>query len=142
METSPDADTPRPCGVALLDCAMERSDEPVAGALLGMAGQLQSATLEAEGVLLREATYRAVGECFPRLRTKVDFGSWYASELRLMLGASETGGLHEKILRARALWLIGCCGEELGPLHWGEAFGLLVNHLTSQDLVVSDAPTP
>lgn len=41
METSPDADTPRPCGVALLECMLERAKGPVAAALLAMAAQLQ-----------------------------------------------------------------------------------------------------
>ena len=41
LETSPDADTPRPCGVALLECMLERAGKPVAAALLAMAAQLQ-----------------------------------------------------------------------------------------------------
>ena len=41
VETSPEADTPRPCGVALLECMLERAQAPVAAALLALAAQLQ-----------------------------------------------------------------------------------------------------
>lgn len=41
VETSPEADTPRPCGVALLECMLERAQSPVAAALLAQAGALQ-----------------------------------------------------------------------------------------------------
>lgn len=53
---------------------------------------LQSQPLTPENILLREATYRAVGEVFPHVQSKVDFGSWYASELRLMLQSGELTG--------------------------------------------------
>ena len=41
VELSPDADSPRPCGLALLLCMLERGDRQVAQALLAMAHQLQ-----------------------------------------------------------------------------------------------------
>lgn len=91
----------------------------------------QAAQLSPENILMREGTYRAIGECFPHLRTKVgrlqlmyrvwrpcsssnaaavlpaavlkmsapllgcsqvDFGAWYASELRLILTSTELTG--------------------------------------------------
>ena len=41
VELSPDADSPRPCGLALLLCMLERGDKEVGMALLGLAQQLQ-----------------------------------------------------------------------------------------------------
>lgn len=46
-------------------------------------------------------------------------------------------GLHGSILRAGALWLLGVCGAELRTEHWGQAFGLVVAHVTHGDVVVS-----
>ena len=41
VESSPDADTPRPCGLALLLCMLERGPDTVAHALIALAAQLQ-----------------------------------------------------------------------------------------------------
>jgi hypothetical protein len=41
VESSPDADTPRPCGLALLLCMLERAPGAVAAALVALAGRLQ-----------------------------------------------------------------------------------------------------
>lgn len=41
VESSPDADTPRPCGLALLICMLERNPDTVAAALVGLAAKLQ-----------------------------------------------------------------------------------------------------
>lgn len=182
VETSPDADTPRPCGVALLECMLERETESVSSALVEAAGQLQvsgcgqvvcsmagpgckegdgspshevdrrrlprpralaclekawgrkpsshavqrslrhcprrsavlqdalplhltiapapqsphpcpqTAPLTRETLLLREATYRALGECFSHVRTKVDFPNWYETELRGILQPTPNAG--------------------------------------------------
>ncbi|PSC67511.1 importin-11 isoform X1 [Micractinium conductrix] len=137
VETSPDADTPRPCGVALLECMLERADEPVAAALLAMAAQQQAAPLSPDTTLQREGTYRAIGECFTHLRTKVDFNAWYSGELRLILTSADMTGLHGSILRAGALWLLGVCGAELHAQHWGEALALTVTHVRHEDVVVA-----
>jgi len=137
VETSPDADTPRPCGVALLECMLERAEKPVAEALVNLASSLQSQTLVLEGVLPREAVYRAVGECFQHLRSRVDFKAWYGGELRTLLGPNGLTGLLGCVLQARAIWLVGVCGEELNPEAWHEAFGLVVAHMASPDLVVA-----
>ncbi len=138
-ETSPDADTPRPCGVALLECMLERAEEATAGALVALAAELQAVALTPATALPREATYRAIGEVFPHLRGRVDFGGWYASELRGLLAAGEVelAALEGRVLVARALWLVGVCGEELAPPAWGEAFGLAVRHVAAQDAVVA-----
>ena len=137
VETSPDADTPRPCGVALLECMLERAEKPVAEALVALASSLQSQPLTVEGVLPREAVYRAVGECFPHLRSRVDFKAWYAGELRSILGSKDISGLMGSVLQARAIWLVGVCGDELVPEAWGEAFRLVVAHMASPDVVVA-----
>jgi hypothetical protein len=137
VETSPDAETPRPCGVALLECALERNEEAVASALVGLASNLQAQPLTRESVLPREAVYRAIGECFTHLRTRVDFGVWYTGELRLLLTSTDLSGIEGSILKARALWLIGVCGEELAAEAWQDAFKLAVQHMESSDLVVA-----
>jgi hypothetical protein len=41
VELSPDADTPRPCGLALLLCMLERGPQAVAAELVGLASKLQ-----------------------------------------------------------------------------------------------------
>ena len=41
VETDPDADTPRPCGLALLLCMVERDRAPAETALVGYATRLQ-----------------------------------------------------------------------------------------------------
>ena len=40
-ETGPDADAPRPCGLALLLCMMDRSKDTAESALVGYASRLQ-----------------------------------------------------------------------------------------------------
>ena len=44
VESGPDADTPRPVGVGLLLCMLERGGDQVAQALLELTGQLQVST--------------------------------------------------------------------------------------------------
>jgi hypothetical protein len=39
---------------------------------------LQAAALTPDNILVREGTYRAIGECFPHLRSKVRLGQWQA----------------------------------------------------------------
>ena len=141
-ETSPDADSPRPCGVALLECMLERSESTVANSLISLASTMQNQPINTESLLLREAVYRAVGECFPHLRSKVDFKAWYTSELRDILFASYGAihGLsrrHMSILKARAIWLIGVCGDELSSDAWSEALALTVQHVGYSDHVVA-----
>lgn len=51
VESGPDADTPRPVGVGLLLCMLERGGESVAQALLGLAGRLQVGVAGGLGVL-------------------------------------------------------------------------------------------
>ena len=41
VETGPDADTPRPCGLALLLCMRDRGTENTEAALIGYASRLQ-----------------------------------------------------------------------------------------------------
>jgi hypothetical protein len=141
VESSPESDTPIHCGVALLQCLLERSDENVTNSLLGMASQLQSQQkLTVDNILLREAAYRAVGECFLHIRHKVNFNDWYKNELRGILQQQQQdtlGGVfsHDNVIKARALWLIGVCGEELLTEAWDEAFTLAVQYIQSPDLV-------
>ena len=41
VESSPDADTPRPCGLALLICMLERGSDTITAALIALATKLQ-----------------------------------------------------------------------------------------------------
>ena len=47
VETGPDADTPRPCGLALLLCMIERSRTTAETALVGYASRLQVSSTRA-----------------------------------------------------------------------------------------------
>lgn len=137
VDTSPDADTPRPCGVALLQALFKRNESGVGDALVGLASILQAQPLTQDNIIPREATYRAIGECFLYLRTRVDFNAWYSGELRSLLASEETPGIESAVLRARALWLVGVCGEELRPEAWADAYNLTVAHIRSADFVVA-----
>ncbi|KAK9829330.1 hypothetical protein WJX72_005222 [[Myrmecia] bisecta] len=137
VETSPDADTPRPCGVALLLCMLERGGDTVALAMISFAAQLQAQPISPSVVLMREACYRAIGEGYSHVSRQINFPAWYQSELRVLLLDSASQDIHSNVLRARALWLIGTCGHDLPPAQWHDAFALVVRHLGSADLVVA-----
>jgi hypothetical protein len=53
------------------------------------------------------------------------------------LSVCRAAGLHGSILRAGALWLVGVCGAELQPAPWTDALGLVVQHVSHADVVVS-----
>ena len=44
--------------------------------------------------------------------------------------------LQQRVLVARAAWLVGVCGGELPPPLWGEAVSHLIRHMGSHDLVL------
>ncbi|WIA23852.1 hypothetical protein OEZ85_013510 [Tetradesmus obliquus] len=148
VESGPDADTPRPVGVGLLLCMLERGGEEVAQALINLTARLQAA---GEGspdmVLMREACYRCIGEGYSHVSNIVPFSQWYASELsgllrsRLpaFLGTAGEGSpdIIAAVLQARALWLVGACGTELEREQWVDAWGLSVAHIGARDLVVA-----
>lgn len=153
LETSLDADTPRPCGIALMEALLERNEPVVSDALLDLARSLQSQPLTVQTVLAKEAMYRTLGECFAHIRTRINFQTWYTSELRAHL-VEETNGLLSPgqqprsteiesgvtlsaVMKARTLWLVGVCGDELGMDAWKEAYALAVRHISSSDLVSS-----
>jgi len=160
-EASPDADAPRPCALALVSCLIDRGGGPAAQALLDLAGSLQGAPPgDSRATLLREATYRALGECLgqPDLAERLDFGAWWGSELRGLLvggGGAPPPGLDNtstsdaaslfahRALVARAAWLAGVGAARLpaapgeGGGAWGDALRGLVSLLPSADLVVS-----
>lgn len=146
LEAAPDADTPRPVGVGLLLCMLERGGEGPGRALIDLAARLQS---QGDGappdvLLMREACYRAIGEGFPHVSSFISFASWYSAEiapqLRDRLPAFKTPGganIIMAVLQARALWLVGACCAELPQQQWVEAYGLCVAHMSSADLVVA-----
>jgi len=154
-EASPDADAPRPCALALVSCLIDRGGGPAAQALLDLAASLQGAPPgDARAALLREATYRALGECLgqPDLAERLDFSAWWASELRGLLTASPpppplasdpAAAFAHRALVARAAWLAGVGSARLdaaagpGGGAWGDAVRGLVCLLPSADLVVS-----
>ncbi len=45
--------------------------------------------------------------------------------------------LQQRVLVARAAWLVGVCGGELPPPLWGEALVHLIRHMGSPDLVLA-----
>ena len=62
VESSPDADTPRPIGVGLLLCMLERGGEAVAQSLIALAASMQQNPTP-DAVLMREACYRWACVC-------------------------------------------------------------------------------
>ncbi|GAX82609.1 hypothetical protein CEUSTIGMA_g10035.t1 [Chlamydomonas eustigma] len=144
VESGPDADTPRPIGVGLLLCMLERGGDDVVMALLKLAQRMQATSPPTqESVLMREACYRCIGEGFNHISTVVNFSSWYATELSPQLMArlpeflNGTQDLSSSVLQARALWLLGVCGSNLGGEQWCGAYQLVVQHMASKDLVVA-----
>ena len=171
-EASPDADAPRPCALALVACLVDRGGGEAAQALLDLAAELQGAPTRGPGaartLLLREAAYRALGECLcqPDLADRLDFGAWWASELRGLLeagaapggvgggggaGGGDGGGgeggdpeaaaslrFARRALVARAAWLAGVGALRLpSPALWAGALSALVALLRADDLVVA-----
>lgn len=144
VESGPDADTPRPIGVGLLLCMLERGGEDVVAALLNLAQRMQNASPPTqETILIREACYRCIGEGFNHITDTISFQSWYVYELSPQLAArlpsflAGTQDLSSSVLQARALWLLGVCGQNLDPEHWCGAYQLVVQHMASKDLVVA-----
>lgn len=159
LESAPDADTPRPVGVGLLLCMLERGGEGPGRALIDLAARLQAQGdgAPAESLLMREACYRAIGEGFPHVSGLISFPAWYGAEIAPQLrdrvaaftapggggggggagGAGGAGGVIMAVLQARALWLVGACCAELPREQWAEAYRLCVAHMGASDLVVA-----
>ncbi|BDA43024.1 Importin-11 [Coccomyxa sp. Obi] len=144
VESSPDADTPRPCGLALLICMLERGPDTITAALIALATKLQAQALTPEAVLAREAVYRAIGEGFfrPSVAAQVNFPAWYSSELAELLqvngnGPQGAGQLLRSVLVARAAWLVGVCGTDLPLPLWAAACAALTSHVGDADLVLA-----
>ncbi|KAG1678184.1 hypothetical protein FOA52_016121 [Chlamydomonas sp. UWO 241] len=144
VESGPDADTPRPIGVGLLLCMLERGGDDVVTALLMLASRMQAVSPPTqESVLVREACYRCIGEGYNHVQGSISFQVWYENELRpqlvgrlpqLLAGSQD---LSSSVLQARALWLLGVCGQNLDAQQWCGGYQLLVRHMEVQDLVVA-----
>ncbi|GLI59709.1 hypothetical protein VaNZ11_001566 [Volvox africanus] len=161
VESGPDADTPRPIGVGLLLCMLEHGGEGVAVVLLRLASALQQQQRTPDSVLMLEACYRCIGEGFNHVSSHVNFAAWYNSELAPLLnanappapppgaqappppvpiGGGAAGGeqaLLVAVLAARALWLLGVCGQELPSDMLGSAYQQCVCYLAAEDVVVA-----
>uniref|UniRef100_A0A7S3VSI4 Importin N-terminal domain-containing protein n=1 Tax=Dunaliella tertiolecta TaxID=3047 RepID=A0A7S3VSI4_DUNTE len=144
VESGPDADSPRPIGVGLLLCMLERGGEPVVQALLGLAARLQvSGTPSTDALLLREAAYRCIGEGYNHVSQHFSFQAWFENELapqlscRLQEFTTKMPDLIPAVLQSRALWLVGACGQDLPHEDWCKAFKLVVAHMASMDVVVA-----
>lgn len=144
VESGADADTPRPIGVGLMLCMLERGGEGVASALLVLTQRTHAVSPPTEeSILIREACYRCIGEGYNHIMSVVSFGSWYESELypqlisRLPTFLQGTQQLSDSVLQSRALWLLGICGHHLAIAQWCGAYELVVKHMGSKDLVVA-----
>ena len=144
VESGADADTPRPIGVGLMLCMLERGGEDVASALLVLTQRTHAISPPTEGsILMREACYRCIGEGYNHIMPVVSFGSWFESELspqlisRLPTFLQGTQQLSDSVLQSRALWLLGVCGHHLAIHQWCNAYELVVKHIGSKDLVVA-----
>ena len=143
LETSPDADTPRPCGIGLIECMLEHSPDHVRRSIMSLAERvaLNPPTTD-DAVMGREAVYRIVGECFPHLKDVISFDQWYTNELKGVIAGTDAGvssmsPLSRSVLTSRCLWLVGVCSEEMSMMPFAEAFGLCTARIKDQDLVVS-----
>lgn len=133
---------------------LERGEQPVAAALIGLAARLQQqqATAAAggggggggaEAVLMREACYRCIGEGYNHVSSHINFAAWYQGELRPQLEQrlpaflSGSADLFAAVLQARALWLVGVCGSDLPRPLWTQACDLVIRHMGARDLVVA-----
>eukprot|EP00798_Chlamydomonas_sp_ICE-L_P011430 gene11430-17116_t len=126
VESGPDADTPRPIGVGLLLCMLERGGQPVVQALIGLAGSLQQVQPPtAEAVLMREACYRCIGEGYSHVSSHINFQHWYENELSAQLVARLPD------------FLAGRQDLIASVLQWCSAYKLVEKHMGSKDLVVA-----
>jgi hypothetical protein len=143
LETSPDADTPRPCGVGLLECMLEYSPDNSKRAIMEVAQRVaQNLNATDDSITAREAVYRIVGECFPHLRFMISFDQWYENEIKCILMGSEPSlgamsPFSRSILTSRCLWLVGVCGEEMSVAPFTESFAICTSKIEEPDLVVS-----
>lgn len=113
---SSDADSPRPCAELLLRAMLERDNETVSNYVIQLAAHAQSKPLsDPQEALYRDVCYRAVGLLGHESIHYIDFNSWYMNELQPMLNINgqEANLLQARVLRARALWLIGCFQSHL-----------------------------
>jgi hypothetical protein len=146
-DASPDADAPRPCALALVACLVDRGGGAAADALLDLAKAAAAAPAsDAASLLLREAVYRALGECGaqPDLADRVDAGAWWRGELRGLLAArppspapSPALSFAARALTARAAWIAGVSASRLPAEDWGDVLDALTSLLSAPDLVVA-----
>ncbi len=143
LETSPDADTPRPCGIGLIECMLEHSPDNVRRSVMSLAQRVaQNPSTTDDAVMAREAVYRIIGECFPHLKDVISFDHWYTDELKGVIAGTDAGvagmsPLSRSVLTSRCLWLVGVCSEEMSVMPFVEAVGLCTTRIKDQDLVVS-----
>ena len=143
LETSPDADTPRPCGIGLLECMLEYSPDNVKQTIMSLAQVVaQNSATSDDVITAREAVYRIVGECFPHLKFVISFDQWYTSELKGIIAGTESAlagmsGFARSMLTSRCIWLIGVCSEEMSVMPFVEAVGLCTDKIKDPDLVVA-----
>lgn len=101
-------------------------------------------------------THSCIGEGFNHVSSHINFAAWYNAELAPLLTATAPpppppgatapmppsgnsggeSGLLAAVLAARALWLLGVCGQELPVELMGGAYQLCVCYLAAQDVVV------
>jgi hypothetical protein len=143
IETSPDADTPRPCGIGLLECMLEYSHDQVQQSIMSLAHSVaEDVSVADQSIMAREAVYRIVGECFSHMRGAISFNQWYANELRMIIQGTDPklgmlSDFSRSILVSRAIWLVGVCSEDLDSASFSEVFALCTNKVSDPDLVVS-----
>lgn len=74
---------------------------------------------------------RCIGEGYTHVSSHIDFKSWYENELqpqletRLSAFLAGTQDLIASVLQARALWLVGVCGQVRGEWNVFSVHGFL-----------------
>mmetsp|Transcript_13673 Transcript_13673/g.34843 ORF Transcript_13673/g.34843 Transcript_13673/m.34843 type:complete len:324 (-) Transcript_13673:408-1379(-) len=108
------SDRVRPVCESIFRGLLELHTEELAHYILQMT---QALSMEASNTLVRDACYRAVGRAYYELEGLVNLGQWFHTELGPILSHPESTqmGLEERIIKARAAWLLGEFAGQASP---------------------------
>eukprot|EP01026_Neomeris_dumetosa_P026730 TRINITY_DN2176_c1_g1_i3.p1 TRINITY_DN2176_c1_g1~~TRINITY_DN2176_c1_g1_i3.p1 ORF type:complete len:829 (-),score=122.74 TRINITY_DN2176_c1_g1_i3:219-2480(-) len=138
-EFGPDSEHPHQCGLWMLQCILDKSGSTAIEELTNMVIQLKEQQQSEEVLLLLDACYQTIGQLFQFMKSSIVFNDWYSTELRQVICQPSSGPnepIQNRIVRARACWLVGKCGAELSCEKWQDALSCLMIHTRDSDFVV------
>ncbi|KAL7549275.1 hypothetical protein ACHAWF_012552 [Thalassiosira exigua] len=138
-------DDARRCGGHLLRALLARETDRVARALLELTQRAcrRLPPDDAEGMLDREACYRALELCRPAMvgggQRRLNFSDWFQAELRPMLQAElgEGSPVAARAMQARAVQVVHAYAASLRPDEFGAAFFAAARLVAAPDLVTA-----